>query len=280
MTFNQQIDTISDSVTYRRNTFHRAVKLGIGQRQIRLSERIPFQCRHPALHRRFCLGTELLRGFRAGEPAVDVDAHLVVRPSAEQLIDGYTKRLAENVPQCHFHRRQRTHQNRTAAPVRIAVDIMEVAFNVERIFADKVFLDMLNRAEQSGFLIFECCFTDAVEALVGIDLDKDPVGAETIHNKGFYVCHFHCHMLLYGSLISQKNSGTILFSSGKSAPFSESNRPQCSGTAYFAPMADANRAASVMFMLLPTPLTGRNTASMCSGRYGKIFLLYSVSPVM
>ena len=61
---------------------------------------------------------------------------------------------------------------------------------IKKLYLDP-FLDMFNGTGQCLFFVFECCLAHAVDALVGVDLDEDPVGAEAVDRKAFYVCNLH-----------------------------------------------------------------------------------------
>ena len=99
--------------------------------------------------------------------------------------------LSQDVPQRHFHCGQGGHQHRAPAPVRVAVNAVPVRFNVHRVLADQVFLDVFQSPQQRLFLIFQRCLPHAVDPLVGINLDEHPVRAKAVHHKGLDIRHFH-----------------------------------------------------------------------------------------
>ena len=53
------------------------------------------------------------------------------------------------------------------------------------------FFDMLDRTDKGLLLVFERAFAHTADALIGVNLDKDPVGTETIDHKRFNVGYFH-----------------------------------------------------------------------------------------
>ena len=96
--FYQQIDFIAHRLAHRRHTFQRVGKVGVGNLQITLSERIPFHCRNAFLYGYLRLFGELLRRFRPRKPSVDVNAAIFVCLAAEKRVHGYAERLSENIP--------------------------------------------------------------------------------------------------------------------------------------------------------------------------------------
>ena len=62
---------------------------------------------------------------------------------------------------------------------------MPMLFNIKRVLSDKIFLDMLYRSYKCLFLIFKRCFSDSINAFIGINLYKDPICAKTIYCKSF-----------------------------------------------------------------------------------------------
>ena len=63
--------------------------------------------------------------------------------------------------------------------------------DIERVFARKIFPDVLQRAEERLFLVFQRALADAGDARIGIDFDEHKVCAEAIHHKGLYIRDFH-----------------------------------------------------------------------------------------
>ena len=68
---------------------------------------------------------------------------------------------------------------------------MIVLFHVQWILADEVVPDVGHRSQKGMLLVFQGSFSDTGDALVGVNFDKDPVGAEAVNRKGFYVGNFH-----------------------------------------------------------------------------------------
>ena len=198
---DEQIDLVTDRLSDGGNAAQSLAQILIGDLQIAFAKRVPFHGGDTALHGNARLFGKFLRFPRAREPTVDVDAALLVDLSAEQLINGNAKTLAENVPKCHFHGGKCAHQNCTAAPVGVAVNIVIVLFDLCGILSDKIVSDVLDRAHQSLFLVFQCALANAGDSFVGVDLHKHPIGAKAIHHKAFDIGNFHSR-LLFSLLLS------------------------------------------------------------------------------
>ena len=185
VSLNQQIYLIAHCFTHWCNTTKSFIKLGIWNIKIVLAERVPFHCGYAALYGCFRLFSKFLGFFCARKPAVYIYPNLIIHLAAHKLIHRHIKTFAENIPQRHFYRWQCRHQNCAATPVRIAIDIMPMLFNIKRVLSDKIFLDMLYRSYKCLFLIFKRCFSDSINAFIGINLYKDPICTKTIYCKSF-----------------------------------------------------------------------------------------------
>ena len=118
--------------------------------------------------------------------------------------------LAQDIPQGNFHGGQGAHQHRAAPPIGVAVNIMEMALNIQGILAHQIFLDVFHCAQQGLFLVFQGSFTHAVNSLISVYLDEDPIGAEAIHHKRFYIDNFHPLISLSVYLFSGEGGKTFL----------------------------------------------------------------------
>ena len=196
MPFYKQIDLVPYRFPHCRNTSYRLVQIGIGYVQIAFPERVPLHGADAARDRRFCFFRKLLGLPCAGKPAVYIYSYLIVILSAQKPVYRHAQAFAEYIPERCFDRRQRGHQHRAAAPVRVTVDIVPMLFNIARIFTLQVFLYMLQRSQKRLFLIFKSSFSDTVDAAVCINLHEHPVSAEAVDCKRFYVCYFHKYYLL------------------------------------------------------------------------------------
>jgi hypothetical protein len=74
-------------------------------------------------------------------------------------------------------------------------------FDLKGIFPHKIFLDVFHGTGQRFFLIFKRRLTDTVDALVGVNLDEDPVGAEAVDREELYVSDFHVMLPPLGDVV-------------------------------------------------------------------------------
>ena len=108
-------------------------QIGVGNVHIISPKGIPFHGGHAPLHGDAGLLGEFIGGFGPGEPAVHINAGLVPAFSAQQLIYGNAQMLAKNIPQGDFDGRKRAHEHRAAPPVSVAIDIVNVALDIQGI---------------------------------------------------------------------------------------------------------------------------------------------------
>ena len=76
-----------------------------------------------------------------------------------------------------------------------AVDCFRTNWMFVKVYTDEVFLDVLDRADERLFLVFEGRLAHTGHALVGVDLDEHPVGAEAVNSEYLYVGYFHILLL-------------------------------------------------------------------------------------
>ena len=160
-----------------------------------LSERIPLKPLEAKLDRRRRLCRELLRFFRPGEPAIGVARDALAAFASEKLPYRKIESLSLYVPKRHIHRRQCAHQHRSAAPVGVAVVLVEYPLGVEGILSDKRMLKIGDRTSKCVLLVFKRTLADSVNALIGHHLHEHPVRAETINDKRLYLSNFHFSLL-------------------------------------------------------------------------------------
>ena len=121
----------------RRDALHRLLEVLRWKLAVVLPERIPLEPPEARLHRNSRLCRELLRLLRAGEPAVGVARNSIAALAADELPYRKPQGLPLDVPERHVDCGERGHEDRPAAPVGVAVVLVEYPFRVERILADK-----------------------------------------------------------------------------------------------------------------------------------------------
>ena len=151
------------------------VELRLGDEALRRAERIELE-RLEALgeHRARRLEKGLRRALRA-VPAVGVAEHAVAHAAAEQLVDRRAERLAEDVPAGDLDRRD----HRAVDVAAIERDAVEEALgertDAARVLADDEMLEFAHAGFGGADEAVERPLADAVQALVGHDLDEQPV---------------------------------------------------------------------------------------------------------
>ena len=68
---------------------------------------------------------------------------------------------------------------------------MDDLLNIGGVLTDQHILNVLYSADQRLVLVLQCGFANAVDTLIGIDLNESPVCAEAVYYKGFNVCDLH-----------------------------------------------------------------------------------------
>ena len=103
--------------------------------------------------------------------------------AAQQLVDGHARQLALDVPQGHVDRRDRGHRHRAAPPIGALVEILPDVFDAMGISADKARNHMVREvARHCQFAPVQRRIAKAVDALVGLDLQRDEVAAGARHD--------------------------------------------------------------------------------------------------
>ena len=109
---------------------------------------------------------------------VTIDHHAVATAPAEKLVERQLRDLRLDVPQCRVDGGDRAHRHRTAPPVRAAIEVLPRILDAGRIAADQRGDHMV--AEIGGdrqLAPVEGGVADAVDAFVGLDLQRDEVAA-------------------------------------------------------------------------------------------------------
>ena len=122
------------------------------------------------------LGLDVLRRLlrRGAAGAVGVDPDLIARRSAQELVDRHAVRLACDVPECLLDPGEGAGEDLPASVEGVAVDRLPVVDNTRGILPDQVLLQLLH-GHRAGFrTAFENGFPEAHNALVGVDLQKEP----------------------------------------------------------------------------------------------------------
>src|SRR5262245_60687251 len=104
-----------------------------------------------------------------------IDANPVAGFAAEQLPDGLSQSLAENVPKCDFDGTQRGHHQGAAAIARAAEHALPMELNVGGVFAGEVSLVFKDGLLDRSFLACKGPFAESNQPLVREDLDEDKV---------------------------------------------------------------------------------------------------------
>ena len=110
------------------------------------------------------LGGELKTGL--------VGAHLVAALAAQQLINRHAQGLALDIPEGDVDGGQSAHED-GAAKVHAAVEIIPVVLNAEGILADEIALHLFQHAHAAVQIAPGADFAGAVDAGIGVDLDKE-----------------------------------------------------------------------------------------------------------
>ena len=118
-------------------------------------------------------GEERLGG-RAG--CVSVRERPTPAPAAQQLVHRQAGDLALDVPQRHVHGRDGGHRDRSAAPVRPAVQVLPGVFDVVRLAADQQRRDVVSQVGGDGKLAaVERGVSQTDDAVAGRELQGDEV---------------------------------------------------------------------------------------------------------
>ena len=118
------------------------------------------------------LGVLLGRRTAAG---MDVHQRLVASLAADELVDRLAERLAEDVPQGDLDGGDRRVEDRAASPARPAIHRLPVHLDVGRIAADQIAVVLVDGGLHRPRLRGHRAFSDADDALVGVDLAVDVV---------------------------------------------------------------------------------------------------------
>tara|TARA_Y100001934_G_scaffold284_1_gene321 strand:- start:5519 stop:5860 length:342 start_codon:yes stop_codon:yes gene_type:complete len=111
-----------------------------------------------------------------------VEPDFVAGGAAEEFVDGFVQHFALEIPQRHIDRADGGHSVGAAAENAAAEQVLPVAFDGQRIFADEVFGAVFDAGDgQVGRARGAATgveFADAAQAVVGIDDDiHEAVGA-------------------------------------------------------------------------------------------------------
>ena len=103
--------------------------------------------REPLLDPRHRLVDDLLRGEVAQVVTRDPDvgAYAVSHRTAEQLVDGYAVKLADDVPEGDVDRRLRAREDRASAQEARAADHLPVRLDARRVLADQIAAEVVHR---------------------------------------------------------------------------------------------------------------------------------------
>ena len=142
------------------------------------------QARHARLHahRLVALLDVALHGFNrfavVAAVGMAVHHHAVPALATQQLINGHTGALAQQVPQRHVDGGDGRHGHRPAAPVRTAVQVLPDVFDLPGIAPQQAGEDMFFQVGHHGeFAAIQRGVTQAVQALVGADFHGDEIAA-------------------------------------------------------------------------------------------------------
>jgi hypothetical protein len=113
---------------------------------------------------------------------VGVDAHLVARGAAEQLVDGHAEQLALDVPEGLLDAAQHAREDGSAAVERVPVNRLPVVHHVPRILADEVGLHLGDGRCAGLGAALENGVAGADDAGVGVHLEEQPA---RLHENGF-----------------------------------------------------------------------------------------------
>ncbi len=113
---------------------------------------------------------------------VRVNANTVAGGAAQQFIDGHAERLAFDVPKRLIDAAESAGENGAAAIKSVPVNGLPMFSNRARVFADKIWLDLLHCFRAGEGAAFGDGFAQAGNPGVGVDLEKEPAG---FHQKGF-----------------------------------------------------------------------------------------------
>jgi hypothetical protein len=111
---------------------------------------------------------------------VAIDHHAIAAAPAEELIERHPGHLGLDVPQRHVDRRDGAHGDRAAPPVGAAIEVLPDVLDPARVHADEAGDHVILEIGDDRLLApVERGIADAVDALIGLDLERDEVATRT-----------------------------------------------------------------------------------------------------
>ena len=133
---------------------------------------------------------------------VRVADHLVAHPPAQQFIDRHAQRLALDVPQRDVDGRDGRGEDALRREEAAAEEHLPDVLDPRRVLADQQRLEVLDRADHRQFAPGDARLADAVDALVGIDDDKQKIADAAPDGVAFDVGNLHRQTTPFGLIRS------------------------------------------------------------------------------
>jgi len=116
-----------------------------------------------------------IHGLHLAAAQVVVHAHAVAHRATQQLIDGNSQALAEDVPARLLDAADRAHRDDAAGKEGVTVHALHQVLDAARIISGDERLQVGDRAGDGAGFPFERGFAPPDQIFVGLDLDKNPV---------------------------------------------------------------------------------------------------------
>jgi len=136
--------------------------------------------------------------FKVGPGGMGVDHRAVAALAAEQLVERHVRQLALDIPQRHVDGADGGHGDRATPEIGAAVEELPDVFAAAWVHADQVGHDVVAEIGcRQGLSVFERRVAEAVDALVGHDLEGDVVLAGAA-DEDFGIGDFHASCSRFG----------------------------------------------------------------------------------
>ena len=116
-------------------------------------------------------------GFGTVIPAIGIHPDFIATGPAQEVVDRYTQALAGNVPESLFDTADGAIQlHRPTLPSKIVVRHVGKMFDVQGRTFDEIATELAHMCDDALITVsLRVTFSPAVDALIGVDFDKEPV---------------------------------------------------------------------------------------------------------